>query len=393
MPDSAKPYSQLVLTDAITALAAVAHSPARPVFGVDVLRDGTAAFPAMLALIDSARRCVRFENFIFAGDATGLAFADALTRAAQRGLEVRVLYDPLGTLMVRGGSVARVLSQRSGVIARPFRPLSPLQPWSWWRIRHRDHRKTLCIDDEAAVVGGLCIADNWASSERGGKGWRDTGLLVRGPVVGDVSAAFDAMWERADDKRCEARQASTARSTPPVALVAADQPGARRVSALYRWLAERARSSLEITDAYLVTPPGILDAFASAARRGVDVRLLLPGRNNHPLAGAAARYIYQPLLDAGVGIWEWDGVMLHAKTAVVDGEITMVGSSNLDPLSMHRNYELNLVVADGVTGGLMHDMFARDLSSATRIDPVRWRGRPLWQRALQSAASVFSPNL
>src|SRR5262249_1560511 len=124
-----------------------------------------------------------------------------------------------------------------------------------------------------------------------------------------------------------------------------------------------------------------------------DVRLLLPGRNNHPLAGAAARHIYAPLLDAGVGIWEWDGVMLHAKTAVVDGEVTMIGSSNLDPLSMRRNYELNLVIADDATGAAMREMFAADLREATRIDADQWRRRPAWQRALEAAAGLFGPNL
>ena len=123
------------------------------------------------------------------------------------------------------------------------------------------------------------------------------------------------------------------------------------------------------------------------------VRLLLPGSNNHPLAGAAARHVYASLLDAGVGIWEWDGVMLHAKTAVVDGEVTLIGSSNLDPLSMRRNYELNLVVADAATGAAMREMFAADLREATRIDPEAWSRRSAWQRVLETAAGLFRPNL
>src|SRR5262249_23770029 len=154
----------------------------------------------------------------------------------------------------------------------------------------------------------------------------------------------------------------------PAALVAADQPEATRVSQLYEWLAAHARQSLDITDAYLVVPGELLLAFAAAARRGVAVRMLLPGGNNHPLAPPAARYSYQALLAAGVEIWEWSGVMVHAKTAVVDGEVTLVGSSNLDPLSMRRNYELNLLVADPVTGEGMRAMFAQDLKTATRID-------------------------
>jgi cardiolipin synthase len=382
--------SRLPLAAAIPAVAELAAAPARPVEGVRILRDGEASFPAMLELIAGAQRTVRFENFIFAGDATGCRFAEALAAAAKRGVDVRVLYDPIGTLMVRGGSIARVLKAQ-GVNARPFRPLSPLSPWSWLRIRHRDHRKLLAVDSSVGVVGGLCISDNWSPSSLGGHGWRDTALEVRGPVVLDLEAAFDAMWEGADDRRIANPPLGSA--APPAALVAADQPGAARVAHLYEWLAQRARRSLEITDAYLVTPARILDAFAAAARRGVAVRVLVPGRNNHPLAGAAARNNYAALLDAGVEIWEWDGLMVHAKTAVVDGEVTLVGSSNLDPLSMRRNYELNLLVADASTGAGMRTMFARDLETATRIDASAWGRRPVWRRAVEALASVLAPNL
>jgi len=373
----------------IVDIAALAGASSRAVSGVTILRDGEASFPAMLDLIAGARTRVRFENFIFAGDATGCRFAEALAAAARRGVDVRVLYDPIGTLMVRGGSIARVL-KREGVDARPFRPLSPLSPWSWLRIRHRDHRKLLAVDSESGIVGGLCISDNWSPSSLGGYGWRDTALEVHGPVVADLEAAFDAMWDGADDPRVAPRGAD---ADPPAALVAADRPGAARVAHLYEWLAEQARQSLEITDAYLVTPARILAAFAAAARRGVLVRLLLPGRNNHPVAGAAARHNYAALLEAGVEIWEWNGLMVHAKTAVVDGEVTLVGSSNLDPLSMRRNYELNLLVADTVTGSGMRAMFARDLQSATRIDAAAWRRRQVWRRAIEAIASVLSPNL
>jgi len=376
----------------IIALSTLAGAPAHPLAHARVLRDGERAFPAMLELIAGARKRVLFENFIFAGDATGERFASVLAAAARRGVDVRVLYDPIGTLMVRGGSIARMLA-RDGLMARAFRPLSPIHPWSWLRLRHRDHRKLLAVDGEEAIIGGFCISDNWSPSSSGGRGWRDTGLLVAGPVVADLEHAFDAMWLRAEGRHGRLRAPAENYADVPAALVAADQPGARHVGALYRWLAREARQTLDITDAYLVVPPSILAAFAAAAQRGVAVRLLLPGRNNHPLAGAAARHVYTPLLAAGVEIWEWDGLMIHAKTAVFDGEIVLVGSSNLDPLSMRRNFELNVLVADPVVGATMSAMFARDLATATQIDAAAWRARPRWQRALQSVASYFAPNL
>ena len=373
-------------------MSALTTASARRVDSVQVLRDGVVAFPVMLELIEHAQRSILFENFIFAGDATGRRFSQALGRAAKRGVDVRVVYDPLGTLLVSGGSIARFLV-RDGVRARPFRPLSPFRPWNWPHIKHRDHRKMVSVDGEVAVVGGFCISDNWAPPSQGGRGWRDTGLLVRGPLVADIDASFEVMWRWEGERRFTHAAGAASDIRLPAALVVPDHPGARHTLALYHWLAEHAQHSLEITDAYLVTPLRLLFAFETAARRGVDVRLLLPGRNNHPIAGAAARGNYQRLLDAGVGIWEWSGAMMHAKTAVVDGKVTLVGSSNLDPLSMRRNYELNVLIADIETGGAMREMFARDLTEATRVDAVEWRHRPAWRRMGEAMASYFSPNL
>ena len=380
----------------VSELSALVGSPARAAGEITILRDGEGAFAAMLELIGAARSRVSFENFIFAGDGTGRRFAEALTAAAKRGVSVRVLYDPIGTLMVRGGSIARVL-RTSGVQLRPFRPLSPYAPWTWMRLRHRDHRKSLSVDGEVTVVGGLCISDNWSPSSRGGQGWRDTALRVEGAIVGDVEGAFDTLWGEpeaktgADDGR--SGSAAGAVIAPPAVMVAADRPGAQCITTLYSWLAERATRRLDITDAYLVVSTQALGVLAAAARRGVVVRLLLPGQNNHPLAGAAARRSYEMLLESGVEIWEWDGVMVHAKTAVVDEEISLVGSSNLDPLSLQRNYELNLLVVDRATGRGMGAMFENDLANAQRIDRAAWGRRPRWQRLAESAARIFSPNL
>ena len=345
----------------------------------------------MIEAIAGARTTVRFENFIFAGDTTGRSFAEALAAAAKRGVDVKVLYDPIGTMMVKGGSIADVL-RRDGVTTRPFQPLSPFAPWSWLRFRHRDHRKTLTIDGEIAFVGGLCISDNWSPSQKGGRGWRDTALRVRGSIALDVESAFDAMWESSTSPPTLA-PAGSGDGQPAVAILAEDLPGKGRVASIYEWLARSAQETLEITDAYMVAPAKVLGALQDAARRGVSVRILLPGRNNHPVAGAAARWIYEGLLDAGVRIFEWEGVMIHAKTAVADGRIALVGSSNLDPLSMSLNFELNLAVVDAATGEAMHRMFERDLSEARAVLPAAWRRRPLWQKAAERAAAMVGGRL
>jgi len=377
-------------------LARIAAAPLRYGHAVRILRDGALAFPAMLAGIRAARHNVSFENFILADDATGRDFTNGLAGARRRGARVRVIYDPIGTLLVKGGSVAHRLKD-ADVEARPFRPLSPLAPWSWIRLRHRDHRKLLVCDDVVAFVGGICISDHWAPSDRGGAGWRDTAVSIRGPAVGDLQLAFERMWGRA---RLEAstQRPPPERQPPPergeaAVIVVGDQPGAGRVAAIYEWLADRAESTIELTDAYFVAPPPVLQALIRAARRGVRVRLLVPGRNNHPVAGFAARRIYQQLLDAGAEIHEWTGVMLHAKTAVVDGFVTLVGSSNLDPLSLRRNYELNALVADPEVGRAMRDLFASDLLKATPVRREEWHHRPLTARLAESVATLFAARL
>ncbi len=377
----------------ITELSRCAMAPARPVTETRVLRDGSESFPVMLDLIRNARSSVWFENFIFAGDATGRRFAKALGEAARRGVEVRVIYDPVGTMMVKGGSIAKALAAE-GVTARAFRPVSLMEPWTWSRLRHRDHRKTLVVDGGIAVVGGLCISNNWAGRDVGGHNWRDTALEVQGPLADDVGIAFDMMWQRATGD--EVPPVNVFSETPPpvpCGLVAADRPGAHRVALLYIWLAQHAQRSLQITDAYLVTPEPVVVAFEQAARRGVKVEFLLPGNNNHPFAAASARRRYARLMAAGARIYEWRGMMVHAKTAVADGEIVLVGSSNLDPLSMTRNYELNLLLADAATGAAMSEMFRRDLDGSREVRPESWSRRPLWQKAAEALAGLFDGNL
>ncbi len=240
----------------LVELSRIAAAPLRYGHAVRILRDGALAFPAMLAGIRAASRAVSFENFILADDATGRDFTAALAKARRRGARVRVIYDPIGTLLVKGGSVSRQLED-ADVEARPFRPLSPLAPWSWLRLRHRDHRKLLVCDDLVAFVGGICISDHWAPSDRGGAGWRDTAVSIRGPAVGDLQRAFERMWGRA---RLESPRSLLARRPPPekgeaAVIVVGDRPGTGRVAAIYEWLADRAEATIELTDAYCVAPP------------------------------------------------------------------------------------------------------------------------------------------
>lgn len=391
----------LAAPHAMEEIAALAEAPLRRGHHVRILHDGSLAFPAMISAIRSARLSVCFENFIFAHDRTGEEFAVALEDAARRGVEVRVLYDPIGTLLVKGGSIRRRL-KKANVTVRPFRPFTFKQPWSWLHLTYRDHRKLLIVDDLTAFVGGINIGDNWSPASHGGQGWRDTAAAVRGPAVLDCRLAFERMWKRALEKVPGSSGASHFQlptATLPAergdadVVVVGDRPRKHRVASLYEWLADRAERSFDITDSYFVAPRRVFDALVRAARRGVRVRLLLPGRNNHPVAGLAARRIYQPLLEAGAEIWEWNGVMLHAKTAVVDGVISLIGSSNLDPLSLYRNYELNVVVGPGRATAVLATFFEDDLRQARQVNLDEWRRRPLIYRIGEQLAWLFSSNL
>jgi cardiolipin synthase len=399
MTITANSRSPLLTDESLERIAEIAQAPLRRGHHVRILRDGALAYPAMHALIRAAKKAVCFENFIFAGDDTGQDFALALERAKERGAEVRVIYDPIGTLLVRGGSIRRRL-KRAQIRVRPFRPVGMTAPWSWLRLTHRDHRKVLIADQLGAVVGGLCIADHWAPAEHGGGNWRDTAVMVRGPAVADLQLAFERMWTRALGLPggSATSMAIPIGTLPPSrgnasVIVVGDRPKTQRVAALYQWLAENARETIEISDAYFLAPPRVTEALKAAARRGVRVRLLLPGRNNHPIAGLAARRIYTSLLESGAEIFEWSGVMLHAKTAVVDGAISMVGSSNLDPLSLRRNYELNVLVADEKVGADMRALFATDILHANEVVLEEWKKRPGRFKAAEWLAGFFEWNL
>jgi cardiolipin synthase len=399
MTITANPPAPLLADESLERIAEIAQAPLRRGHHVRILRDGALAYPAMHALIRAAKRTVCFENFIFAGDDTGQDFALALERAKARGAEVRVIYDPIGTMLVRGGSIRRRL-KRAKIRVRPFRPVGMTAPWSWLRLTHRDHRKVLIADQLGAVIGGLCIADHWAPAEHGGGNWRDTAVMVRGPAVADLQLAFEKMWTRALGLPSGAATSlgiPIGTMPPPrgkaSVIVVGDRPKTQRVAALYLWLAENARETIEISDAYFLAPPRVTRALMDAARRGVRVRLLLPGRNNHPIAGLAARRMYTELLESGAEIFEWNGVMLHAKTAVVDGAISMVGSSNLDPLSLRRNYELNVLIADAKVGADMRALFATDILHANNVLLEEWKKRPLRFKIAEWLASFLEWNL
>ncbi|HET7360218.1 MAG TPA: phospholipase D-like domain-containing protein, partial [Rhodanobacteraceae bacterium] len=313
---------------------------------VELLIDAAANFDAWLAAIRTAQRVVLLENYIVRDDATGRAFRDALAERAAAGVRVCVIRDWLGCLGQSGRGFWKPLLQAGGEV-RVYGPPLLSQPFGFVS---RDHRKLLTVDDSVGFLSGVCISGRWLGDPaRGVAPWRDTGVALRGPALAAMQDAFTATWNALgeplpDDVLAPANSIAEAGS---LALrIIATQPNIAGLYRLDQMIAAMARQTLWLTDAYFVGIAPYVQALAAAARDGVDVRLLVPGASDLPMIAGMSRAGYRPLLQAGVRVFEWNGSMLHAKTAVADGQWARVGSSNLNIASWLGNHEIDVAVED-----------------------------------------------
>lgn len=365
----------------------------RPGHRLRLLRDGTNTFPAILSAIAAAKRSVEVEQFIFSDDPTGHLFAEALGERAAAGVRVRVIIDRVGSLMTLRLPIGIRLRQL-GVAIRPFRPFRPRY---LYRIGWRDHRKLVICDGKTAFVGGFCFDDRWAGDSYDGDAWRDTGVQVSGPVVSDFLHLFEARWTRrywTDTATPELPSEDRASDGGGVvAATLADTPIRHPVLDFYLRTISAAKREVWIANAYLVPPGRLRAALRAAAVRGVDVRILVPGRCNHAVTAMAGQRFYASLMRDGVRIYRWSGRMMHAKTAVVDGQLGIVGSSNLDYRSLMAAHDLNVAFRDETLGVAMRQMFLEDLARSDAVEYADWIRRPLHIRALSLAASALRRGL
>jgi cardiolipin synthase len=355
---------------------------------VRLLRDGPETFPAWLAAINGARRYVHLENYILQADATGQTFADALIAAAARGVRCQVLYDWLGCL-TRTGQKFWAALRAGGVAVRAYNVPHLDNPFRWVS---RDHRKVLCVDGDIAFTGGLCIGHDWmGDSVRGIPPWRDTAIEIRGPAVAQIDAAFADSWNAAGLgvlKGEDLPGLSEGEGGGVEISVIAGRPNSMRLYRLEQLVAEIVQKSLWLTDGYFVATTGYVKALTAAARAGVDVRLLVPGSSNWPLVGALSKAAYRPLLQAGVRVFEWNGPMLHAKTAVADGCWSRIGSSNSNLASWVSNRELDVTIRDEALAAEMMAMYEADIGNSTEV--VLGTGRSGIRRPVAADATVHA---
>lgn len=334
---------------------------------IRLLKDARENYPAWLEAIEKAEKYIHFESYIIHEDAQGKLFADALVKKSKQGVKVRLIYDWIGGFGKTSRKFWRSLRE-NGVEVRCYNPFSFARPLGWVS---RDHRKTLVVDGKIAFVTGLCIGQMWiGDKEKRLDPWRDTGVELRGKSVAEVSKAFADIWDDLGKKlpKNEIAKADLLADAGDKNLrVVATKPGSAKTYRLDQMIGALAKETLWLTDAYFAGTPSYIETLRAASTDGVDVRLLVPAATDIPVMSAISRSGYRNLLEAGVKIYEWNGSMLHAKTAVVDGYWSRVGSTNLNIASWLTNCEIDVLVENRDFGRQMQEMYLSDLENATEI--------------------------
>lgn len=332
---------------------------------VRILRDATENYPAWEAAIASAERSIHIEMYIFHRDAVGRRFVDLLAARARAGVDVRVIYDWFGAGVGAALGLFRPLIRAGGQV-RPFNPPTIGNALGWLR---RNHRKLITVDGRIAFVSGLCIGQAWVGDpKKGREPWRDTGLEIIGPAVAHAEASFAESWLLAGGSELDVPDPA---DIPPAGTVnlrlIPTEPFTANLLRLDLLVGTVARRSLWITDAYFMGTGPYMEALMRAAADGVDVRLLLPRESDVGWTVPIARSLYRPLLEAGVRIFEWNGTMVHAKTAVADSRWARIGSTNLNLNSWIGNWELDVAIEDVGVARTLEEHFLEDLERSTEV--------------------------
>jgi cardiolipin synthase A/B len=350
--------------------------------------DGPAAFPAMLAAIDRAARRISFETYIFDAGDVGEQFTAAFERAARRGVSVRLVLDAIGAKTIDAAHLKRLES--AGCKIGWFNSVGS---YSLEEINYRTHRKALVIDGDVAFVGGMGIADHWARDDEDYRRWRDTQVEISGAAAMNVEAAFNENWIETGgivDPDVLTHTAPAEARASSIVVWSSPEGGTNAMKLLYLLAIAAARETLDIQSPYLITDESTGWSIAEARGRGVRVRMLTEGdvTDAKPVK-FASRATYEPLMEKGVAIYEYQPAMMHTKAIVIDGVLSIVGSANFDNRSLELNDELNVAIFDRETSARLTQDFERDITQSRRLELEEWRNRPFHIRGREKMWSLF----
>jgi cardiolipin synthase len=354
----------------------------------DVLVNGDQVFPAMLAAIDAARERVSFETYVYEEGQVANWFTEAFERAARRGVEVRVIVDAVGASKMEDDHVERLRAAGCHVI-----DFNPSQWYSLEELNYRTHRKILVVDGEVGFTGGVGVADFWIGDAQDADHWRDTHVRMRGPIVRLLEAAFYENFIEGEMTVMPALSEShavAAADDRSMLVRSAPAGGATDLKRLYLLSIAMARRTVEITSPYFLTDESSMWAFRDAVRRGVKVRILVEGEvTDQPAVRYASREAYDDLMSSGIEIFEYQPTMIHSKTVVVDGILSIFGSANFDNRSLELNDELNVAVFSRTLAARFLEDFENDLRRSRQLELETWRQRPWLSRVQEHFWSYF----
>jgi cardiolipin synthase len=350
--------------------------------------DGTAAFPAMLQAINSARHRISFETYVYQSGGIGDQFTAAFEAAARRGIDVRIVLDSVGAKKTAEEDIARL--QRAGCQVAWFNKVASL---SFEELNYRTHRKSLIVDGDVAFVGGIGIADQWAVDSEKEKMWRDTQIEVRGPAAVYIEGSFNENWIESGEIVApdllphEDEPKGTARS---IVVWSGPEGGASAMKLLYLLAIASASRTLDIESPYFVMDESTQWSLEDARRRGVTIRMVVEGdiTDAKPVK-FASRASYERLLERGIQLHEYQPSMMHAKVLVVDGVLSIFGSANFDNRSLELNDELNVAVFDPRLAARLTSDFERDIRRSKVLNLEEWRSRPPHIRGREKLWSLF----
>ncbi|HTY42952.1 MAG TPA: phospholipase D-like domain-containing protein [Thermoanaerobaculia bacterium] len=355
-----------------------------------LLQNGEGIFPAMLAAVAGAKESINLEIYIFDHGQIATGFAEALAERARAGVEVRLLVDAWGSNL---GPLAPML-EAAGARVRIYKPL---KLYSIDRVGNRTHRRILTVDGRIGFCGGVGIDDRWKGDARDPSQWRDTMIEIEGPVVTQLQHVFAQDWVHTTGEVLNGN-----RQFPPIApagpmlaqAIAAARADSISMSKLVLYMAiQAARRSIWIENAYFVPDRQIREGLAAAARRGVDVKVIVPGSHtDSPNVRYAAHYHFGVLLEAGVGIYEYRPTMMHNKVMVVDGIWSTIGSINFVNRSMTKNAEVNIAVYDRAFAAEVGRMMLADLGRCDVLTEAAWKKRGLFERMGELFFFLFAEN-